>query len=308
LIHTHSLNEVRLQNAWLTIGVFDGVHTGHRALLRRLVDGAHAAGSPAVVLTFHPHPAVVLGGRADFKCLTTPEERADLLAALGVDAVITQEFTPVFAQQTADEFMRLLSKAMSLRCLLIGYDFALGRGREGNAHRIQELGQTLGYRVEVAEPVHGGNGIISSTAIRSLVRQGDVAQAAGPLGRLYSLSGLVVHGDGRGRRINLPTANITCPPEKLIPANGIYAAWAWVRNTRIASATNIGINPTYTPDKTTSNVEAHLLDFKQDLYGQELKLEFVARLRDEQKFSSTEDLLAQIHSDIEQTREVLGRT
>jgi riboflavin kinase/FMN adenylyltransferase len=305
--HYHSLDDLTLQDAWLTIGVFDGVHRGHQHLLSKLVHGAHTAGVPAVVLTFHPHPAVVLGGKSDFKCLTTPEERAELLAGLGVDDVITQAFDRTFADQSAGEFMGHVARTLGLRRLLIGYDFALGRGREGNAARLTELGRALGYQVEVVEPVRGGEDVISSTAIRIQVREGAVAEAAGSLGRWYAVSGPVVHGDGRGHLINIPTANIAYPLEKLIPAYGIYATWAWVKGERHASATNVGVNPTFTPNKTTPNVETYLLDFDRDLYGQEVKIEFVARLRDEMQFPSVEALVEQIHADVLRSREVLTR-
>ncbi|KAF0107719.1 MAG: riboflavin kinase / FMN adenylyltransferase [Anaerolineaceae bacterium] len=303
--HYRSLDVLSLKNAWLTIGVFDGVHLGHQALLRSLVDGARAASAPAVVMTFDPHPAIVLGGRTDFKCLTTPEERAALLGELGVEAVITQAFDRAFAAQTAEEFMRRVARTLGLRRLLVGHDFALGRGRAGDAACLAELGRTLGYDVEVIEPVRGGGSILSSTAIRAQVAAGAVSEAAASLGRWYAVAGPVIHGDGRGHLINIPTANVAYPPEKLIPANGIYATWAWVGGERYASATNIGINPTFTPDKTTPNVEAYLLDFDRDLYGQEVKLEFAARLRDEMKFPSAEALVAQIRADVERTRAIL---
>jgi riboflavin kinase/FMN adenylyltransferase len=303
--HYRSLNDVSLKNSWLTIGVFDGVHRGHQEILANLTAGAHENGAPAVVLTFWPHPAVVLGKRNDLKILSTPEERADLLGALGVDAVITQPFTPDFAKLSALEFMRLVSERLGLRSLWIGYDFALGRNREGNLDRLTEIGSELGYNVQAIGPVVNGDDVLSSSLIRQRIRAGEVAHAAENLGRFYALSGPVVHGDGRGHRINIPTANIDYPKGKVIPANGVYATWAWAGGERYPAATNIGINPTFTPDKQTSNVEAHLLDFDRDLYGQELKLEFVEYLREELKFNSVEALLEQIHADIAQTREVL---
>jgi riboflavin kinase / FMN adenylyltransferase len=303
--HYLSLEETQLRNTWLTIGIFDGIHLGHRAILTRLVEGAHAAGEPAAVLTLHPHPAVILGGQTDFTYLTPPDEKAALLGDLGVDVVITLPFSRELASETAEEFMRRIVRTLGLRHLVVGYDTALGRGREGDAARLAELGQGLGYSVEVVEPVVQGGKIISSSAIRAQVREGAVAQAAAELGRWYPVSGPVVHGDGRGRHINIPTANIDYPVEKLIPANGIYATWAWVGGERYAAATNIGINPTFTPDKTAPTVEAHLLDFDHDLYSQEVKLEFAARLRDEMKFPSVEALLEQIHADIAQVRKIL---
>jgi riboflavin kinase/FMN adenylyltransferase len=281
--HYRSLDGLHLENTWLTIGIFDGVHLGHRALLSRLVDG----------------------GQTDFAYLTPPDEKAARLTTLGVDAVITLPFSLALAAETAEDFMRRLALPLGLRRLLIGYDFALGRGREGNPARLAEIGQRLGYTVETFAPVLQEGRIISSTAIRAALAAGEVAEAARLLGDPYSLSGLVVHGDGRGRHINVPTANLRIPPEKLIPAKGIYATWARVGRERFAAATNIGTNPTFTPEKQTATVETHLLDFNRSLYGQEVTLEFIARLRDEMKFPSVEALLQQIRADIARVREIL---
>jgi riboflavin kinase/FMN adenylyltransferase len=303
--HFRSLEDLSLDNSWLSIGVFDGVHRGHREILKHLTAGARANSSPAVVLTFWPHPAVVLGKRTDFKCLTTPEERAELLGELGVDLVITQTFTPELANLTAEEFMRKLSRHLGLRALWIGYDFALGRGREGTAKRLAELGEVLGYEVHTIGPIKKDGEVLSSSSIREQVASGNVARAADALARYYALSGPVVHGDGRGKKINIPTANIAYLQGKVIPANGVYATWAWVAGERFPAATNIGTNPTFTPDKQTPNVEAHLLDFDRDLYDQEVKLEFVERLRDELKFEDVEALLLQIDADIHRTRQIL---
>ena len=303
--HYRSLADVSLQNTWLTIGVFDGVHRGHQAILRQLAAGAHANGAPAVLLTFDPHPAVVLSGR-DLKLLTTPDERADLASALGLEAVITHPFDRAVSGMSARDFMALLKKRLGLSRLLIGYDFALGKGREGNAGRLSELGRELGYSVSVVEAVSDESGVISSTEIRKLVSLGNAGAAANLLGRPYALSGPVIHGDGRGRRINIPTANIHYPESKLLPANGIYACRARLGADLFAAAVNIGFNPTFTPDKRTANVEAHILDFDRDLYGEQVTLEFIARLRDEAKFDSVDALLAQIHADIEKTRKILS--
>lgn len=303
--HYRSLDEISLENSWLTIGVFDGIHRGHQEILKNLTAGAHENGAPAVVLTFWPHPASVLGKRSDLKCLTTPEERAELLGQLGVDAVITQTFTPEFAELSASDFMTRLSQRLGLSSLWIGYDFALGKNREGSAERLAELGQELGYWMQIIGPVANGDAVLSSSLIRQRIYNGDVEHAAENLGRNYTLSGSVVHGDGRGRKINIPTANINYPKNKVIPAFGVYATWAWVNGHRYQAATNIGVNPTFTPDKETPNVEAHILDFDRDLYDQDVTLEFVARLRDEMKFEGVDALLKQIHSDIKKTRGIL---
>ena len=306
--HFRSLQDVSLQNSWLTIGVFDGVHRGHQEILKILTAGARTDGAPAVVLTFYPHPAVTLVGRVNLKLLSTPEERADLFAAHGVDVVITHPFDRGLADTTAYDFMALLKKHLGFTHLVLGYDVALGKGREGTPARLREIGKGLGFTVEVVTAVINERLVVSSTAIRRLVGNGNVAEAARLLGHPYSLHGHVIHGDARGRTMNTPTANIEYAPEKLIPANGIYACWAYIGDdaSRYRAAVNIGFNPTFTPDKKTANVEAHLLDFDRDLYGQEVKLEFVARLRDELKFSSVDALVEQIWVDIARTREILA--
>ena len=304
MIHEHSLNELHLQNSWLAIGVFDGVHRGHQKIISKLMEGAHANGVPAVVVTFWPHPAFVLGG-GEVKSLTTPDERANLLASFGVDIVLTHPFDLVVANLSAREFMKRLKEHLGISHLLMGYDFALGKGREGDATRLAELGREMDYATEVIEAVSDESGVISSTEIRKLVSVGDVADAAKLLGRNYSLRGPVIHGDGRGQKIGIPTANIEYPKDKVIPANGIYSAWAWVDDRKYMSAVNIGINPTFTPDKQTPNLEAYILDFNRDIYGQDVKIEFVARLRDELKFDSVKALVEQIQKDIAKVREVL---
>lgn len=318
MIHYHSIDEISLKNAWLTVGIFDGVHRGHQQILRRLVDGAHQEGVPAVVLTFSPHPAVVLGGKKDFKYLTIPEERLGLLDSLGVDYVITQVFDRAFADQTAETFMNKVVHALGLRRLIIGYDTALGRGREGNAAHLIEIGKELKYSVEVIPALSDEYGIISSTRIRSSIASGNVMAAGGELGRNYEISGEIVHGDGRGHRINIPTANISIPPDKVIPANGIYACLARLETATLGmgkpgknpakylAAVNVGVRPTFTPDLPAPAIEAHILDFDKDIYGNHLKVEFVEYLRPEEKFATVESLVQQIRIDIDHTRKILS--
>lgn len=304
--HVHSLEDLNLHNAVLTIGVFDGVHRGHREIMRKLVSEARESKSPAVVLTFDPHPSTVLSGR-EIKCLTTPDERAELLGELGVAFVITQQFTRDLANVSARDYMSALKKSLGLKRLLIGYDFALGKGREGNAPRLAELGREMDYAVEVVPALGDESGVISSTAIRKLIGAGNVSEAAQLLGRYYSLSGPVIHGEGRGKKINFPTANIEYPKQKAIPANGIYACWAYLGAEKFMAATNIGINPTFTPARVEPSVEAHLLDFDRDIYGEDLRLEFVARIRDEVRFDSVNALVAKIQDDVNVTRSMLTK-
>jgi riboflavin kinase/FMN adenylyltransferase len=300
----NSLDEVQLDNAWLTIGVFDGIHRGHQEIIRRLTAGAHDDGVPAVVLTFHPHPALVLAGR-DIPSLTTPEERTALLFNLGVDAVINQYFTHELAEHSAEDFMADLKRHLGLKKLLIGYDFALGKNRAGNFERLTQIGLQLGYQVSQVEPVRSQENVISSTLIRQAVAQGDVRLAANKLGRPYSMSGAIIPGDGRGRTIGIPTANVDIPQGKALPLNGVYACWGWLGDQKHRAVVNIGLRPTFTTGEVLPRVEAHLLDYDSDLYGQQLTLEFIERLRDEQKFPSIEALITQIKTDIQIARDLL---
>ena len=305
MFHYRSLEEIALPGAWLTIGVFDGVHRGHQRIIKKLVAGAHENELPAVVLTFDPHPAKLFG-RSDIKLLTLPGERARLLGEYGVDSVVTHPFNRGVADTTAYDFMKYLKQQIQLSHLIVGYDSTLGKNREGDAARLAEIGLELGYTVEVESALSDESGVISSTEIRKLVAVGDVADAAQLLDHPYCLQGMVAHGDQRGRTIGFPTANLEYAREKVIPAGGIYACWAYVGDEKYKAAINIGTNPTFTPDRQTLNVEAYLLDFDHDIYGEMLRLEFVKRLRNEEKYDSVDALIKQIHADVEQTREILG--
>lgn len=303
--HYHSLEQVSLENSWLTVGVFDGVHRGHQQILKRLTAGAHERGVPALVLTFDPHPAKLFG-RSEIRLLTLPDERAELLSSFGVDVVVTHPFDQDVANTTAFDFMQQLKKHLSPTHLVLGYDSTLGKNREGNTTRLKEIGAELGYTVEVVSALSDESGVISSTEIRKLIEIGNIAEATRLMGHPYTLHGPVIHGDARGRTINIPTANIAYSHDKMIPANGIYACRAYVDGQQYQAAINIGINPTFTPDKQIPNVEAHILDFKREIYGEDVKLEFVARLRNELRFDSVDALLEQIWRDVEQTRNILG--
>ncbi|MEP0806629.1 MAG: bifunctional riboflavin kinase/FAD synthetase [Chloroflexota bacterium] len=305
MLHYRSLEEVTLSASWLTVGVFDGVHRGHQQIINKLVAGAHADGLPAVVLTFDPHPAKIFG-RGDIKLLTLPGERARLLGEFGVDVVITQTFDRDLANTTAYDFMTRLKTRLGLVRLILGYDSTLGKDREGNAARLTEIGLELGYAVETVSALGDESGVVSSTEIRKLVTVGKVEEAARLMGHPYQLQGLVTHGDQRGKTIGFPTANLDYAREKVLPAGGIYACWAYLGSERHMAAVNLGTNPTFTPDKQTLNVEAYLLDFDRDIYGEMLRLEFIARLRDELKYDSVEALIRQIRLDVEHTRQILG--
>ena len=303
--HYRSLDEISLPDCWLTVGVFDGVHRGHQQILHKLTTGAHAQHVPAIVITFDPHPAKVFG-RGEIKLLTLPGERARLLGEYGVDVVITQPFDRALADVTALDFMRRLKTQLGLSQMILGYDSALGKNREGNVARLTEIGRELGYGVETVSALGDESGVISSTEIRKLVSVGNVTEAARLLGHPYRLQGLVGRGDQRGRTIGYPTANLNYAREKVVPAGGIYACWAQVRGERHMAAVNIGTNPTFTPERQTTSVESYLLDFDDDIYDETVTLEFKQRLRAELKYDSGAALVAQIGQDVAQTREILG--
>jgi riboflavin kinase/FMN adenylyltransferase len=305
MIHVQSLEDISLEGSWLTVGVFDGVHRGHQQIIHRLTAGARQAGAPAAVVTFWPHPATVLGS-GQVRCLTTPDERAGLLSDLDVDAVITLTFDAELAATSALDFVGRLKERLGLRHLLIGYDFALGRDREGNAARLAAIGRRLDYRVDVIQAVSDESGVISSTEIRKLVATGEVAEAAKLLGRNYALHGPVIHGNGRGRHLGFPTANIEYLPQKILPSNGIYACWAWIDGRRYGAAVNVGVRPQFQRENASPLVEAYLLDFDGDIYTRNVRLEFAARLRDEARFASVPELVQQIKLDVERTRQLFA--
>lgn len=302
MLHYWSLNGVALQEAWLAIGSFDGVHRGHQQVIHQLTGGARRAGAPAVVLTFYPHPSAVLRKRQDSFYLTTPEERAALLGELGVDVVITHPFNLEIAALSAQAFIARLASHLGLRRLLVGQDFALGRGREGNVARLQELGAEFGYRVETIPPYRLGDEVVSSSGVRAALSAGDVAAAARLLGHPYQVAGPVVPGDGRGRTIGIPTANLDLWAQRVIPRTGVYICRASLDGARWGAVTNIGVRPTFENQPATPRVETHILDFDADLYGRELRLDFLERLRDEQRFSGVPALIEQIGRDIGRAR------
>lgn len=306
----HALPELPLARpSALTIGNFDGVHLGHRALIHTMLENARRRGWLAGVLTFNPHPATVLRPAGNHLYLTTVDERLDLLSGLGVDYTVVYPFTLATAAMSAGEFVAQVRAALNLAGLWVGPDFALGRGREGNVAALKELGQAWGFEVHVIEPQTVDGVEVRSGRIRQLLLEGEVARAAAGLGWRYRVAGVVTKGASRGHRIGFPTANLAVPPERLLPANGVYATWAWIENGDgealqcYPSVTNIGVRPSF--DNGQRTVEAHLLDFQGDLYGRRMALEFVERLRPEMKFPSVDALRSQIQQDIARARTLL---
>jgi riboflavin kinase/FMN adenylyltransferase len=265
-----------------------------------VVQRAQALGCQSAVLTFDPHPDLVIHPERERHYLTSADERAQLIAQLGVDLLIILPFTREVMAQSAQDFMSRLCGAVALRELWVGQDFALGRGREGDLPRLRTIGQGLGYRVQPVEPFLLDGTIVSSSRIRAALRAGDVATSTTLLGRPFSLSGTIVEGDRRGRTIGFPTANVSVDIQHMLPADGVYICHAWLGGQRFGAVTNVGVRPTF--DGTRRAVEAYLLDFVDEIYGETLRLDFLHRLRGEQKFDGIAALIAQITSDVATSR------
>ena len=295
------------QETILTIGAFDGVHRGHQALIKGVVERARATDRLAAVITFHPHPAMALAPQRAPRYLTTPGEKMALLEGLGVDLTVLLPFNRRVAAMSAHDFMAMVSRHLRVRELWVGPDFGLGHNREGNVERLRDLGQELDYDLIVVEPVGAteGNQAFSSSRIRELLAQGRVEEAAVQLGRYPSLSGEVVIGARRGHQLGFPTANLEVRPERAVPADGVYAVFAVLGSERYLGVANVGVRPSF--DNGHRTVETHILDFDQDIYGCDLVVEFVTRLRDERRFEQIDDLIAQIKYDSQAARQILAR-
>lgn len=298
---------VRDPHSVVTVGTFDGVHRGHQAVLGYVRAQAQQRGGKSTVLSFDPHPREVLRGEP-VPLLTTIEERVALLEALGIDRFIVLPFTPALAAMSAEDFVaQVLVERIGLQAVCVGYDHTFGRNREGNVALLETLGPRYGFAVDVIPPQVVGDRTVSSTLIRQLLlRDGAVEQAALLLGRPYSLQAIVVHGDGRGRLLGFPTANLhVAHPRKIIPRNGVYAVRVWLpeRPSWLYGMMNIGMRPTFEGDRRM--LEVHILEFEGDLYGKLLRIDFIARLRDEQHFASIEALRAQLFQDRQRCIEVL---
>src|SRR5690606_27099660 len=294
------------RGAAITVGTFDGVHRGHRVVLDVLRRHAAAEGRPAVVVTFHPHPLRVVRPQAAPPLLTTPAEKKEVLAETGVEYAVFLPFTPAMARLTPRRFVEdILIARLQLGHLVVGYDHALGRDRSGSIDTLRELGAELGFPVDVVEAVELGGAAVSSTRIRRALQDGDVVAAAAALGRPYSIRGPVVHGDGRGRSLGFPTANIHVgDPDKLLPLEGIYAVRAALRHGYVDGVLHLGPRPTFRG--APPSIELHLFDFDRDLYGEEVRVEFCARLREIRAFGSTAELVEAMRADCAAARRQLA--
>jgi riboflavin kinase/FMN adenylyltransferase len=287
----------------LTIGVFDGVHIGHQTLLTRLRDEAKEKGLLSGVVTFRCHPQRVLHPEHKLMWLSDLDVRVELIRALGIDFVIPLSFTQDLAKLGAREFAQLLKEHLKMRGLIVGPDFALGKNREGSAEHLKLLGKEMGFTVEAISPVVVNGEIISSSAIRAALANGNVGKVQRLFGRPFSLSGKVVTGDQRGRTLGFPTANIDVGPDQALPGDGVYVTVAHVARKSLPSVTNIGIRPTFGDGKRL--VETYIMDYQGKLEGQSLTIELVDRLRDEKRFNNVDELKAQMKEDVNEARKIL---
>jgi riboflavin kinase/FMN adenylyltransferase len=285
-----------------TIGAFDGVHRGHKALLREVVERARALGCQSLAVTFDPHPDLVLYPDRHLTELSDRDTKLRLMRELGIDHLRVFEFTRELSMLRPEEFIGQLESTHKLAELWVGSDFALGRGRSGTIAALAEIGGSQGFALHVVPPVKIGNEIISSTYIRTLLTQGDVGRAAELLGHRYRVSGPIVHGAARGRTIDFPTANVQVRATRALPGDGVYAALARLEGEPLACVVNLGSRPTF--DEHDRTVEVHILEFDLDLYDRRLEVDFVARLREVKRFSSVDELKLQIGRDVEKARQL----
>ena len=295
----------------VTIGVFDGVHRGHQQIIGHTVKRARETGVPAVVMTFDPHPAEVVRPGSHPAVLTEPGRKAELVADLGVDALCVLPFTLDFSKLSAEGFVHdVLVDTLHASVVVVGENFRFGHKAAGDVELLRRLGRTFGFGVEAATLVAGGDTVFSSTYIRSLIAAGDVGAAAAALGRPHRLEGVVVRGDQRGRQLGFPTANLMNSLHAAVPADGVYAARVAIGHPAVPNdaermaAVSVGTNPTFSGRER--RVEAFILDFDADIYGERIALDFVEKLREQRTYTSLPPLVEQINDDVARTRSLLG--
>ena len=292
----------------VTIGCYDGIHRGHRSVIERTRREADARGSGLAVITFDRHPASIVRPESAPKLLTTLEQKLELLDGLGVDVTYLVRFDESRSQEAPEDFVQeVIVGCLGATCVVVGDDFHFGRERRGNVALLRSLGATAGFDVVGMELLQGGPGVISSTAIRKAVATGDVESAADMLGRPFELRGEVIDGDKRGRTLGFPTANVAVGPGMLLPGDGIYAGWyRRPDGSRYGTAINVGRRPTFYRDGAEPLVEAFLLDFSGDLYGEAASVTFTNHLRGEARFDSVDALVTQMNADVAEARSLLG--
>ena len=295
--------EKPFKNTILTIGNFDGVHKGHLKLFNKTIERALVTEGLSAVMTFDPHPVKVMKPGNGPPLITPIEQKLRLIQEAGIEVIFCLPFTPEFASQEAQDFVKtILVEKIGIKELVVGYDYTFGHNRQGDTNLLQEMGEEIGFRVHVVEPVYIENTLVSSTSIRRYIQEGHLAKAKMLLGRNYQVSGTVVKGQNRGGRLlGFPTANLQLVDE-LIPKGGVYAVTVALNGETYFGVSNIGYNPTF--GQNALSIETHLLDFSGDLLGRIIKINFIMRLRDEKKFSGVEELVAQIKLDIKQAKAI----
>jgi len=290
----------------LTLGNFDGVHLGHQAIFKKVVERAKEIGGTAIAFTFEPHPLKVLAPERSPLLLNTFHGKMKLLEAVGIQVVICADFTREFAQQNPGDFARrVLADTLGVKEVYVGYDYAFGKGREGSIDSLKDMGAALGFTVGVVDAVQVSGVVVSSSLVRDLVSSGRVDETYPYLGRYYSIEGNVVHGESRGHSLGFPTANIRSANE-LLPAHGVYAVRALLGGHHLDGVASIGVRPTFGAGPVS--IEVFLFDYDGNLYGKHLEVAFIKRLRGEQKFPDVDALVGQMHKDVEQAKEILAGT
>jgi riboflavin kinase/FMN adenylyltransferase len=292
--------------AIVTVGTFDGVHRGHREVLSEIRRRADRTGGRSILVTFHPHPLRIVRPEHAPPLLTTPREKREILAESGLEYVVFLPFTRVLQEYRARRFVEeILLDRVGMKELVIGYDHGFGKGREGTVETLRAIGAELGFGVDVVEAFEAAGGPVSSSRIRKLLGEGNVAGAAPLLGRRYSVEGVVVRGERKGRELGFPTANIDVgDPDKMLPREGIYAVHGWVRGERLPGLLHLGPRPTFAGFAPT--VELYVMDWSGDVYGERVRVDFVERIRDVLPFSSVDALIAQMRDDERVGRGILG--
>ncbi len=305
----HDIENILAPDPVVTVGIFDGVHLGHRFILKKLREAAQRLDGESVLVTLWPHPRNILNHTDDsFRLLNTLEEKTGMLEELGLDHLVVIPFTKSFSRLSSCDFIReFLVEKIGIRHLIVGYNHRFGRDREGDFDKLKECAGKYGFGIEKVPALELDSGKISSSEIRNCLLRGDVRQANRMLGWNYSFDGVVVGGSMLGSSIGFPTANITADEEyKLMPADGVYAVLVRLKGKTHKGMLNKGARPTVNSDPETRTIEVHLLDFEEDIYNEQIQVQFVARLRDERKFSDIDALKLQLIADRENTENVLG--
>lgn len=294
----------RFTNSVVTLGNFDGLHLGHQELIKMVIKRARETGAVSLVVTFRPHPLKILAPEKCPPLISIYEEKIGLFEKLGIDVLVKIPFTMDFSAMAPEDFVKdVLCGLLGAKEIFVGYNYRFGRGRQGNVQTLKKLGEKFGFVVREVQQISLAGEVISSSKIRHLLRDGEVEHASKLLGRTYAVTGLVVKGDGRGRGLGFPTANIV-PKHAIIPANGVYAARLYVRDRLYDGIANIGLRPTFQEKSLT--IEVHVFDFDEDIYHEEVSLYFVKKIREEKKFRNADALITQINADIKTAKDILA--